>query len=39
MAYGLIWPQQTVLYSVDDEYYQDSQANADSPYKGFFNSE
>ncbi|KAK8108298.1 uncharacterized protein PG998_010311 [Apiospora kogelbergensis] len=38
MAYGLIWPQQTVLYSVDDEYYQDSQANADSPYKGFFNT-
>ncbi|KAK8038492.1 tripeptidyl-peptidase sed1 [Apiospora rasikravindrae] len=38
MAYGLIWPQQTVLYSVDDEYYQDSQAGADSPYKGFFNN-
>ncbi|KAK8026252.1 hypothetical protein PG990_004075 [Apiospora arundinis] len=38
MAYGLIWPQQTVLYSVDDEYYQDNQASADSPYKGFFNN-
>ncbi|KAK8009372.1 hypothetical protein PG991_011923 [Apiospora marii] len=38
MAYGLIWPQQTVLYSVDDEYYQNSQAGEDSPYKGFFNN-
>ncbi|KAK8077055.1 Tripeptidyl-peptidase sed1 [Apiospora saccharicola] len=38
MAYGLIWPQQTVLYSVDDEYYQDNQAGTDSPYKGFFNN-
>ncbi|KAK8095051.1 alkaline serine protease AorO [Apiospora hydei] len=38
MAYGLIWPQQTVLYSVDDEYYQKNQAGADSPYKGFFNN-
>jgi tripeptidyl-peptidase I len=38
MAYGLIWPQNTVLYQVDDEDYQYNQTTNNTPYKGFFNS-
>ncbi|ORY56843.1 alkaline serine protease [Pseudomassariella vexata] len=38
MAYGLIWPQQTVLFQVDDEYYQYNQTTSNTPYRGFFNN-
>lgn len=38
MAYGLIWPQNTVLYQVDDEWYQSIYQTDPTAYTGFFNS-
>jgi tripeptidyl-peptidase-1 len=38
MAYGLIYPQQAVVFQVDDEVYQYNQTTNNSPYRGFFNS-
>ncbi|KAI0025076.1 subtilisin-like protein [Xylariomycetidae sp. FL0641] len=38
MAYGLIWPQEPVLYQVDDEWYQEAQQRAPLEYTGFFNN-
>ncbi|KAI1858042.1 uncharacterized protein JN550_012935 [Neoarthrinium moseri] len=38
MAYGLIWPQDAVLYQVDDEVYQYNQTTNNTPFRGFFNN-
>ncbi|OTA99876.1 hypothetical protein M426DRAFT_247598 [Hypoxylon sp. CI-4A] len=38
MAYGLIWPQETVLYQVDDEWYQSIYQTDPLAYTGFFNN-
>ncbi|XXG96353.1 hypothetical protein Hte_002635 [Hypoxylon texense] len=38
MAYGLIWPQEAVLYQVDDEWYQNVYQTDPSLYTGFFNN-
>ncbi|KAI2616243.1 subtilisin-like protein [Hypoxylon sp. NC1633] len=38
MAYGLIWPQEPVLYQVDDEWYQSTYETNPSLYTGFFNN-
>ncbi|KAI1106426.1 subtilisin-like protein [Jackrogersella minutella] len=38
MAYGLIWPQDTVLYQVDDEWYQNTYQSDPAAYTGFFNN-
>lgn len=38
IAIPLIWPQRTVLFQTDDEWYQKDQQRADSKYPGFFNS-
>lgn len=38
MAYGLIWPQEPVLFQVDDEYYQNLYSMNPEAYTGFFNS-
>ncbi|KAI2632647.1 putative alkaline serine protease AorO [Hypomontagnella submonticulosa] len=38
MAYGLIWPQDTVLYQVDDEWYQSIYQTDPAAYTGFFNN-
>ncbi|KAI1760631.1 subtilisin-like protein [Hypoxylon sp. FL1150] len=38
MAYGLIYPQDTVLYQVDDEWYQNIYQTDPSMYTGFFNN-
>ncbi|KAL7623689.1 hypothetical protein AAE478_005241 [Parahypoxylon ruwenzoriense] len=38
MAYGLIWPQETVLYQVDDEWYQQTFQTDPTLYTGFFNN-
>ncbi|KAH9885911.1 putative alkaline serine protease AorO [Xylariomycetidae sp. FL2044] len=38
MAYGLIWPQDTVLFQVDDEWYQQAMMTAPLEYTGFFNN-
>ncbi|KAI1409994.1 subtilisin-like protein [Hypoxylon sp. FL1857] len=38
MAYGLIWPQDTVLYQVDDEWYQSIYQTDPTAYTGFFNN-
>ncbi|GJC89477.1 tripeptidyl-peptidase sed1 [Colletotrichum liriopes] len=37
-AWPLIWPQKTVLFQADDEYYEVSQTAADTPYLGFWNT-
>jgi tripeptidyl-peptidase I len=34
----LVWPQETVLWQVEDEYYQKNQSTTGTVYKGFFNS-
>lgn len=39
VAIPLIWPQKTVLFQTDDEWYQKNQLQADTKYPGFFNSE
>ncbi|KAI6091726.1 subtilisin-like protein [Hypoxylon rubiginosum] len=38
MAYGLIWPQDAVLYQVDDEWYQNIYQTDPMMYTGFFNN-
>ncbi|KAI1087614.1 subtilisin-like protein [Rostrohypoxylon terebratum] len=38
MAYGLIYPQETVLYQVDDEWYQNNYQTDPAAYTGFFNN-
>ncbi|KAI1374799.1 subtilisin-like protein [Hypoxylon crocopeplum] len=38
MAYGLIWPQEAVLYQVDDEWYQNTYQTDPMAYTGFFNN-
>jgi tripeptidyl-peptidase-1 len=38
VAIPLVWPQKTVLFQTDDEWYQKDQLRADSKYPGFFNS-
>ncbi|KAI0885109.1 subtilisin-like protein [Annulohypoxylon maeteangense] len=38
MAYGLIYPQDTVLYQVDDEWYQNIYQTDPAAYTGFFNN-
>ncbi|EAQ90246.1 hypothetical protein CHGG_02181 [Chaetomium globosum CBS 148.51] len=38
VAIPLIWPQKTILFQTDDEWYQKDQLRADSKYPGFFNS-
>ncbi|KAK4246003.1 peptidase S8/S53 domain-containing protein [Corynascus novoguineensis] len=38
IAIPLIWPQRTVLFQTDDEWYQKDQQRADSKYPGFFNT-
>ncbi|KAI5928203.1 peptidase S8/S53 domain-containing protein [Camillea tinctor] len=38
MAYGLIWPQEPVLFQVDDEWYQQAQQTSPLIYTGFFNN-
>jgi tripeptidyl-peptidase-1 len=38
VAMPLIWPQKTVLYQVDDEFYQLEQTKSTTEYIGFFNS-
>jgi len=39
VAIPLIYPQKTVLFQTDDEWYQKEMAKAGSVYTGFFNSE
>ena len=34
----LIWPQNTVLWQADDEWYEQDQAKANTKYNGFFNT-
>ncbi|KAL2177315.1 peptidase S8/S53 domain-containing protein [Thermothelomyces heterothallicus CBS 202.75] len=38
IAIPLIWPQRTVLFQTDDEWYQQDQQRADTKYPGFFNT-
>ncbi|KAK6088557.1 Pro-kumamolisin [Seiridium cupressi] len=37
-AWPLIWPQKTVLFQTDDEYYEINQTEAGTPYFGFYNT-
>ncbi|KAK3936734.1 alkaline serine protease [Diplogelasinospora grovesii] len=37
-AMPLIWPQTTVLYQADDQYYEINQTTPDTPYIGFWNT-
>lgn len=39
VAIPLVWPQRTVLWQQDDEWYQREQRRAGNKYPGFFNSE
>jgi tripeptidyl-peptidase-1 len=38
VAAPLIWPQKTVLFQTDDEWYEQNQLQPDTQYPGFFNS-
>ncbi|KAK4663786.1 uncharacterized protein QC763_502840 [Podospora pseudopauciseta] len=38
VAIPLVWPQKTVLFQTDDEWYQQDQTRADTRYPGFFNT-
>ncbi|KAL2131343.1 hypothetical protein VTI74DRAFT_5232 [Chaetomium olivicolor] len=38
VAIPLIWPQKTILFQTDDEWYQQDQLRADTKYPGFFNT-
>jgi tripeptidyl-peptidase-1 len=38
VAIPLIWPQHSVLFQTDDEWYQQDQSRAGTRYPGFFNS-
>lgn len=37
-AWPLIWPQKTVLFQTDDQYYEINQTSLDTPYLGFYNT-
>lgn len=37
-SWPLIWPQGTVLFQTDDEYYEINQTSATTPYLGFYNT-
>ena len=37
-AWPLIWPQKTVLFQADDEFYEANQTSLTTPYIGFFNT-
>ncbi|KAI1879118.1 hypothetical protein JX265_003295 [Neoarthrinium moseri] len=37
-AWPLIWPQKTVIFQTDDEFYEINQTSADTPYLGFYNT-
>lgn len=37
-AWPLIWPQGTVLFQTDDQYYEVNQSSASTPYLGFYNT-
>lgn len=37
-AYPLIWPQGTVLFQSDDQYYEINQTSLTTPYLGFYNT-
>ncbi|KAJ0109613.1 hypothetical protein J7T55_014175 [Diaporthe amygdali] len=37
-AQPLIWPQRTILFQTDDEYYQQNETAQDTPLKGFWNT-
>ncbi|KAI0123235.1 peptidase S8/S53 domain-containing protein [Xylariales sp. AK1849] len=37
-AWPLIWPQRTVLFQADDEYYEVNQTSAETPYLGYWNT-
>lgn len=39
VAIPLIWPQRTILFQADDEWYQKDQLRPESKYPGFFNSQ
>ncbi|KAL1837990.1 hypothetical protein VTJ49DRAFT_3158 [Mycothermus thermophilus] len=38
IAIPLVWPQKTVLFQTDDEWYQRDQQRAETKYPGFFNT-
>ncbi|KAK3997729.1 putative protease [Cladorrhinum sp. PSN332] len=38
VAIPLIWPQKTILFQTDDEWYQQDQQRSDTRYTGFFNT-
>jgi tripeptidyl-peptidase I len=38
-AWPLIWPQKTVLFQADDQFYEINQGTVTTPYLGFYNSE
>lgn len=38
VAMPLVWPQKTVLFQTDDEWYQLDQMKSTTKYIGFFNS-
>lgn len=37
-AWPLIWPQKTVLFQTDDQFYEINQTTASTPYFGFYNT-
>lgn len=37
-SWPLIWPQKTVLFQTDDQYYEINQTSSDTPYFGFYNT-
>lgn len=37
-AWPLIWPQKTILFQTDDQYYEINQTDEHTPYLGFWNS-
>lgn len=37
-SWPLIWPQGTVLFQTDDQYYEVNQTDVDTPYLGFYNT-
>lgn len=37
-SWPLIWPQSTVLFQSDDQYYEINQTSLDTPYLGFYNT-
>ena len=38
-AWPLIWPQKLTMFQVDDQYYERTQSETNTIYKGFYNSE